>query len=297
MFLAELAEPYWAAAVRAYGPTVLGDSGPDDAGAAAFGRDLLRAVYGARASSPAELAALTARPDDEAARSAFLDELNITVDDDEALSEHVAALLERRFAAEIAAARPGARRDLAELHKERGDASVARVLLEDAIAAGDDRARLDLARLIVGHLVRDRDGAVVVLERAAGVPDADVAAEALVWLGRLHSMPPGSPGRAEAAYRRAVDIGRSPWVVEARLGLGWLWLRSGRLDAARVAFDQVAATAAAADAGHAWTVLAGLLREQGDRRAAASACRRAVELGGDAAAEAAELLTELETGA
>lgn len=270
-----------AAAARAYGGTVLAAPGdPGTAGPRALGRDLLRLVFGAETQDrelPAPLAGLIASPDGREALITLEVHVEERVEEDPGLEAALAGMLASFYRQQFDS---GDGQALAELgsHLWWDDPAWARAAFERAVEAGNQRALIDLAKLL-DAVLRDRAGALLAYGQAARSADPDVAAEALVELGHLRAMS-GDALAARAAYQQAIGTRHPHWAPAATVSLGHL-LQSqlGDDDGAQGLFRQAIASGDGDLSAHAFVLLATLLNGHGDVSEAKEAWQQAIDAG------------------
>ncbi len=232
--------PYLVAAARAYGPDVLAAAPVAEPGSPAeLGRALLAELFGTRPAGgalPAVAAAVVARPDDAAALDALGDEVAGALDDPRRQAA-VITVLTRFYQRGIEAGRTEAMVGLGELRQALDDAEGARAAYQQAAGAGDERAMLRLADLLMAEL-GDAGGARAWFQRAADSADPDIAAEAMVDLGHLLVIFQRDYPAARAAFQRAIDSAHPEWAPAAAAGLAGLLLKQGDMTGARAAYQQ-----------------------------------------------------------
>jgi tetratricopeptide (TPR) repeat protein len=242
--LAEQLTPYVAAAVGAYGETVLA-AGPDPGAGpdAALGRLLLLEIYGSPPAGrlPASVVvcakALAAEPGNADARDALEKQVHSALHDDDWLNTVTGDMLASFYRREIKAGNTEAMVGLGDLLRSQGNPEGARAAYQQAIDWGDTHAIIDLARLLRGDL-GDTEAAQAALERAAGSGDTEVALEALIDLGNLLVLFQGDADRARSAFEEVIRSGHAQWAPEAMVGLARLLQKQGDATGARASYQQ-----------------------------------------------------------
>lgn len=279
MSASEQAAWLMAAAARAYGSRVLaapGDAGTD--AAAALGRDLLRLFFGDSVPGrelPAAVSAVIASPDSVEALTALDVYLDDALEQDAALAAAVEEMLAGFFREQLESGDGQMLADLSSL-LWWDNPQQARAAFERAIAAGNQHALIDLAKL--RHAVfNDPSAALLGYQQAAGSADPDVAAEALLELGHLHASRRDAQA-AQAAYQQAIATRHPRWSPQAMISLGDLLHRKLEDDGGAQAMFQQAIESGDADSrACALVSLADLLEHRRDITGAKAAWRQAID--------------------
>lgn len=281
MSASEQAAWFVTAAARAYGSQALAAAG--DAGTAgaeaALGRDLLRLLAGGSGSGrelPAPVAAVIARPGSGEALNALDVYLEEALEQDAALAAAVEERVAGFFREQLESGDGQVLADLGHL-LWWDDPQQARAAFERAIAAGNEHALIDLAKL--RHAVLDDPAAALLgYQQAAGSADPDVAAEALLEIGHLQAIVYRDALAAQAAYQQVIGMRHPRWSPEAMIDLGYLlhW-QLGDDDGAQAMFQQAIDSGNADSRARSLARLADVLDKRGDRAGAKDACWQAID--------------------
>jgi tetratricopeptide (TPR) repeat protein len=250
------------------------DAGPEDD----LGRRLVRLIFasdGRERDMPAPLAGLIASPDSDEALTALDLHIEDRLEQDPGLAARVGELLTGFFRQQFDSGDGQALAELGDL-LWWDDPPWAQAAYERAVEAGNHHALLDLAKLRDAAL-GDVAASLRTWREAAGSADPDVAAEALVEIGRLHAGQWDAPA-AQAAFAKAMGTQHPRWAAQAMIGLGDLLLhRLGDQDGAVAMFRQAIESGDADSRACALVQLAHARKNRGDVAGAKEAWQQAID--------------------
>jgi hypothetical protein len=244
----------------------------------AVGRDLARLIFGtgpAGPSIPAPMTALIARPDNPEALTVLDNRIEDVLGQDAELAAAVDSILARFFAKQLQSDDRQALADAGSLLWWEAPQQ-ARAAFQRAIELGNEHARIDLAKLHEAVL-RDRQTALELYQQAAQSPDPDVAAEALVELGRTHAIHQELPA-ARGAFQQVISSRHPHWAPQAMTAFGYMLTRQpDGEEEARALFQQAVETGDAQIGAKALLGLASLLERHGDTPGAKTAWSQVID--------------------
>lgn len=181
------------------------------------------------------------------------------------------------------------------LERGFGDADAARAVYQEAIDAGDpETSPRALVRL--GYLLarggRDEAAALGAFRQAIETGHRHWALAGLKGLGFLAEQQ-GDHDAAAAIYRQIVDSGDPEWATNAAYSLGRLLESTGDASGAKAAYRQAVSLGAGDEAAGALGRLLDVLAEEGDIDAARSVYHLAVQTGNSNAAYALAVIAQL----